>query len=92
MSGLYKVVTQTRSGLLVESITDGKRFPVYSTTRVSALSDISIYGKQDDIALKDVLAAIFKKLDGKQKKRKKRLMASLVIGTTITARAPLLSL
>jgi len=65
MSGLYKVVTQTRSGLLVESITDGKRFPVYSTSRVSALSDISIYGKQDDIALKDVLAAIFKKLDGK---------------------------
>ncbi len=64
MSGLYKVVAQTRTGLLVESMSDGKRFPVYSTTRVSALEDISIYGNQDDIPLKDVFASIMKQLDG----------------------------
>jgi len=65
MSGLYKVVTHTRTGLLVESIVDGKRFPVYSNTRVSALEDISIYGKKDDIPLKDVFAEILKQLEAK---------------------------
>jgi len=57
-SGLHKVVAQTRGGLLVESLADGKRIPVYSSNKVSALSDISIYGKSEDIPLKDILKAI----------------------------------
>jgi hypothetical protein len=58
MGGLYKVIAQTKNGLLVESISDGKRVPVYSTSKVSALEDISIYGQSDDIPLKDVFRSI----------------------------------
>ncbi len=58
MGGLYKVIAQTKSGLLVESISDGKRLPVYSTSKVSALEDISIYGLADDIPLKTVFRSI----------------------------------
>ncbi len=58
MGGLYKVIAQTKSGLLVESIGDGKRLPVYSTSKVSALEDISIYGQSDDIPLKEVFRSI----------------------------------
>jgi hypothetical protein len=58
MSGLYKVISQTKSGLIVESLVDGKRQPVYSTNKLSSLDDISIYGQGDDIPLKQILRGI----------------------------------
>jgi len=58
MSGLYKVISQTKSGLIVESLTDGKRLPVYSSSKLSSLDDISIYGQGDDIPLKQILRSI----------------------------------
>ena len=58
MSGLYKVISQTKSGLIVESLTDGKRLPVYSSSKLSSLDDISIYGQGDDIPLKHILRSI----------------------------------
>jgi hypothetical protein len=58
MSGLYKVISQTKSGLIVESLVDGKRLPVYSTSKLSSLDDISIYGQGDDIPLKNILRSI----------------------------------
>jgi hypothetical protein len=38
--GLFKVVAQGKNNLIVESLEDGKRFPAYSTDRISALEDI----------------------------------------------------
>ena len=58
MSGLYKVISQTKSGLIVESLVDGKRLPVYSSSKLSSLDDISIYGQGDDIPLKQILRSI----------------------------------
>ena len=58
MSGLYKVISQTKSGLIVESLVDGKRLPVYSSSKLSSLDDISIYGQGDDIPLKLILRSI----------------------------------
>jgi hypothetical protein len=60
MSGLYKVISQTRNGLMIESLSDGKRMPVFSTHKISALEDISIYGLHEDIPLKEVFASIKK--------------------------------
>jgi len=65
MSGLYKVVAQTKNGLIVESLTDKKRVPAYSTHKVSALEDVSIYSTGDDVPLKDVLQKIYDKEKGK---------------------------
>ncbi len=61
--GLFKVVTQIKNGLIVESLADKKRIPVYSSHRVSALDDISIYTYDDDMPLGEV----FDKIDKKEK-------------------------
>ena len=64
--GLYKVIAQGKNNIIVESIIDSKRFPAYTTDRVSALEDISIYTYDGDVPLKDVFSSILKKQDGKE--------------------------
>lgn len=64
--GLYKVVTQGKNSLIVESLGDNKRFPAYATDRISALDDISIYTYDEDTPLRDVLESMYKKQDGKE--------------------------
>jgi len=64
-SGLFKVVSQTKNGLVVESLVDGKKIPVFVSDRSSALEDISIFTVTEDIPLKQVLLKIFEKEDGK---------------------------
>jgi hypothetical protein len=59
MSGLYKVIAQTKNGLIVESVTDKKRMPAHSTNRVSALEDVSMYSTGDDVPLKEVFQKIY---------------------------------
>lgn len=60
-SGLYKVVAQSKNGVIVESLIDKKRMPAYSHYRISALEEISIFGVSEDIALKDVMQKIIDK-------------------------------
>lgn len=62
--GLYLILSQTKSGALVESLIDKKRFPVFLNEKISTLSEISIFTTEDDIALKEVLHAIYKKENG----------------------------
>ncbi len=54
MPGLYKVLAQTKSGFIVESLVDKKRLPVSATQRVSMLEDISVFTQGDDMPLKEV--------------------------------------
>ncbi|MCB2222112.1 MAG: DUF5606 domain-containing protein [Bacteroidetes bacterium] len=63
--GLYKMLAQTKNGLVVESIPDGKKFTAFTHERISTLEEISIYTEDEDKPLKDVLKAMFEKLDGK---------------------------
>lgn len=58
MSGLHKVIAQTKTGFVAESLADKKRFAVSSTQRVSMLEDISIFTTGEDIKLEEV----FKKM------------------------------
>ncbi|MFM7988011.1 MAG: DUF5606 domain-containing protein, partial [Candidatus Fonsibacter sp.] len=64
MPGLHKVVAKTKSGLLIESISDKKRIPIQSSDKVSALEDISIYTTGEDMPLKEVLVKIREKEKG----------------------------
>lgn len=64
MSGLYKVVAQTKNGLIVESLIDKKRIPAYATNKVSALEDVNIYSTGDDVPLKNVFQMIYDKEKG----------------------------
>ena len=63
--GLYKVLSQIKNGLVVESLLDGKRAPVHATDKVSALSDISIYTNDGDMPLAEIYDKIYKKTGGK---------------------------
>lgn len=64
--GLYRLVSQGRNMLVVESLTDGKRIPAYSRDKVMSLGDIAMYTYGDDVPLADVLEALKEKTDGKQ--------------------------
>ena len=63
-SGLYSVVGQSKKNIIVESIQDGKRFPTFSTNRISALKDISIYTYEGEMLLSDVYRKIHEKENG----------------------------
>ena len=63
--GLYKVLSQIKNGLIVESIVDGKRLPIHATDKVSALSDISIYTNDGDMPLGEIYGVVFEKTGGK---------------------------
>lgn len=58
--GLSKIVSQTRTGLIVESLQDGKRSAVHGAERVSSLEDISIYTYEEDMLLTEVFTAMLK--------------------------------
>lgn len=62
--GLYKVVAQGKNNIIVESLEDKKRIPAYSSDRISALEDISIYTYDEDVSLKVILKTIFEKEKG----------------------------
>ena len=53
--GLYRVINNGRSNLIVESLADGKKMGIPATSRVSSLGDITMYTTGEDILLRDVL-------------------------------------
>jgi len=64
--GLFQVVSQTKTGILVESLTDKKRFPIISTQNVSLLENIAIFTYDEEVPLLTVFKSIFEKEAGKE--------------------------
>ena len=64
--GLYKYVAQSSHGVIVESLSDGKRMNAASNSKVSALTEISIFTEGEDIALADVFTKIYAHTGGKE--------------------------
>jgi hypothetical protein len=64
--GLYKMLSETKNGLLVESLDNQKRFPVFAHEKVSSLEEISIFTEDEDMPLKEVLKKIHDTLEGKK--------------------------
>jgi hypothetical protein len=62
--GLFKHVAESKNHIIVESLDTGKRMPVYSSSKVSALEDIAIYTDTADIPLRDVFKSIAEKEEG----------------------------
>lgn len=56
--GLYKLISGSKRMIIVESLIDGKRGPAYANEQVNALSDIAIYTEDEEVALREVFAAI----------------------------------
>ncbi|HRZ77393.1 MAG TPA: DUF5606 domain-containing protein, partial [Bacteroidales bacterium] len=54
----------TKTGMVVESLADGKRFTAFAHQRISSLEEISIYTYGEDLPLKQVFARMFTHLSG----------------------------
>ncbi len=66
MPGLHKVVGSMKNGAVVESLSDGKRFPTYPSHKVSSLADITIFTTGENVPLPEVLKKIYEKESGKE--------------------------
>ncbi|MDP4278363.1 MAG: DUF5606 domain-containing protein [Bacteroidota bacterium] len=62
--GLYRVLSQGKNMLIVESLADKKRMPAYSTDKVVSLGDVSMYTSGDDKPLAEILEAMKAKENG----------------------------
>ncbi len=56
--GLYKLLTQTRTGFIAESLLDGKKISVGLRSNVSVLSEIAIYTLDEELPLREVFLRI----------------------------------
>ncbi len=62
--GLYKVVAQSKNGIIVENLNDKKRTSISSTAKVSSLEDISMFTTGDDKPVSEIMHSIFDKEKG----------------------------
>ena len=64
--GLFEVVSQTKTGIIVASLHDKKRFPITSTQNISMLENIAIYTYEEEVLLLNIFKKIFEKEAGKK--------------------------
>jgi hypothetical protein len=64
--GLYKLVAQSKNGLIIESLIDGKRMNAFMNEKISSLEEISLFSHSEDVALKDVLRNMFNLTKGQK--------------------------
>tara|TARA_B100001093_G_scaffold520136_1_gene613025 strand:+ start:2667 stop:3086 length:420 start_codon:yes stop_codon:yes gene_type:complete len=62
--GLFKLLTQTKSGFVAESLTDGKRLTVNLRNQVSVLSEISVFTLEEEKPLIEVFELLRQKENG----------------------------
>ena len=65
-TGLFQVISQSKSSIIVESLTDSKRLAINSTQNVSLLENIAIYTYEEDVPLLEIFKAMFEKTVGKE--------------------------
>lgn len=63
-SGLFKLISQGKNMLIVESLIDGKRIPAYTKDKVVSLGDIAIFTETAEVPLGQVLESVKTKENG----------------------------
>ncbi len=63
--GLYKLISQGKNMLIVESLSAKKRMPAYAHDKVVSLGDIAVYTTDEEVPLGEVFATIYSKEEGK---------------------------
>ncbi len=61
--GLFRYLAQSRTGVIAESLSDGKRTAFDAHSRISTLSDIAIYTSEGEMKLAEVFTAMKKAAD-----------------------------
>jgi len=64
--GLFQVICQSKSAIIVSALADDKRFANSATQNGSLLENIAIYTYEEDIPLLKVFKAMFEKTEGKE--------------------------
>ncbi|CAM1341057.1 DUF5606 family protein [Tenacibaculum amylolyticum] len=64
--GLFEILSQTKTGVIVKSLLDDKRMPITATHNVSLLENIAIFTYEEDVPLAQVFKNIADKEDGKE--------------------------
>jgi len=62
--GLYEIKAQSKGGIIVSSLIDGKKFPITATHNISALNEIAIYTYEEEVPLRVILKTIGEKENG----------------------------
>ncbi len=65
-SGLFKLVARGKNNIIVESLLDGKRMPVFAHDKANSLSDIAVFTTGEEIPLSDVFKRIYLHQDKKE--------------------------
>ena len=63
--GLFKMVSQAKSSIIVESLIDGKRMPAFNSYKISSLEDIAIFTEDKEVPLTEVFTKMVEKYDYK---------------------------
>ena len=61
---LFKLISQAKNMLIVESLQTGKRQPAYAHEKIISLGDIAIFTDEEDVPLSEVLNAIKEQENG----------------------------
>jgi len=59
--GLFKTIAQTKTGVIIESLTDGKRIQAFASDKISSLGEISIFTTTEDMPLREVFRLLREK-------------------------------
>ena len=59
--GLFKTIAQTKTGVIIESLIDGKRIQAFASDKISSLGEISIFTTNEDMPLREVFRLIREK-------------------------------
>jgi hypothetical protein len=64
--GLFKLVSQGKNMLIVESLADKQRIPAYTKDKVTSLGDIAVYTNEEEVPLHAVFTRIKNKENGQK--------------------------
>lgn len=64
--GLYEIKAQSKGGIIVASLLDGKKIPITASHNISALNEIAIYTYEEEIPLRLIFKSIGEKEEGKE--------------------------
>lgn len=53
-SGVFKIITQTKTGIIAESLSDSKKIPIPANSKVTSIEDIVVFTESDEVKLKDI--------------------------------------
>lgn len=64
--GLFKILSHTKGGVIVEAVQDSKRTMASLTSTMSSLDDISMYTQTEELPLREIMRRIAEKQDNGQ--------------------------